>query len=228
MARVQYTLLDDARPLPSSPLSLLTGLSCDKADGRWLLNDRTAISIRAARPDDTAMLQILVRGLSLKSRHLRFFHAIRELLPDLLAQFTRADPTQEMSLLALIQQDGQQMPVAMAQYVSAPYPERCDFAVVVADMWQRHGIGIRPLRNLICIASAAGLEMIEGDVLDENEPIRQLMKDMGFTLAPHPDGPYLMKAFKPLAPPAWKCYAWAALLSRGRVGGKSFSDHCVN
>ena len=102
MARVQYTLLDDARPLPSSLLSLLTGLSCDKAYDLWLLNNRTAISKGAARADDTAMLQILVRRLSLKSRHLRFFHAIRELPPDLLAQFTRADPTQEMSLLALI------------------------------------------------------------------------------------------------------------------------------
>lgn len=215
MASADYNSLDAPRPRhlirpPARPL----GIATDQIEDGWLLADQTAITIRAAGPDDAAALQTLVRGLSPKSRYRRFFHAMRELPPDLLAQFTHADPMREISLLALTQQGGQEIPVAMAQYVCAPYPERCDFAVVVADAWQRHGIGKRLLRNLICIASAAGLQTIEGDVLDENEPMRQMLDGMGFEFAAHPDGAYLMRASKPLAPPAWKCSALTALVGR--------------
>lgn len=211
MASAQYNSPDAARP---GSVIRPIGFASDPIEDGWLLADRSAITIRAARPADAAALQTLVRGLSPQSRFRRFFNAMRELPPDLLAQFTHADPMREITLLALIRRGRQEIPVAMAQYGCAPYPQRCDFAVVVTDAWQRHGIGARLLRNLICIAGAAGLEKIEGDVLDENEPMRQMLSGMGFEFGAHPDGAYMMRAFKPLAPPPWKCSALTALAGR--------------
>ena len=213
MASAQYDSIGARRHVVRPP-ALRHDTPAGKIEDGWLLADQTAITIRAARPDDAASLQDLVRGLSKESRYRRFFHAMRELPPELLAQFTHADPMREITLLALIRQGGREVPVAMAQYVCAPYPERCEFAVVVTDAWQRHGIGIRLLRDLICVAAAAGLERIEGDVLDENEPMRGMLQRMGFEFAPHPDGAYLMLASKPLAPPAWKCSALTGLVRR--------------
>lgn len=171
----------------------------------WRLHDGSAITLRAVRADDGPLMQQLVRGLSLQSRYQRFFYPLHELTPDLLARFTQCDPKGAMTLLALARQNGRQVAVAMAQYVADPYPQRCDFAVVVADAWQGHGLGTRLIQTLACIAHAAGIGRIEGDILTENEAMQRLVSRMGFELTQHEDGAYLMKASKELGMAQPKC-----------------------
>jgi GNAT superfamily N-acetyltransferase len=173
--------------------------------------------IRAARPDDAPRIQGLVRGLSLQSRYRRFFYPLHELTPDLLARFTHADPLHELSLLAVVRTRYGEAIAGMGQYVAAPYPERCDFAVVVDDRWQRNGIALRLMRNLVCMARAAGIERIEGETLADNEPIRQLLLKLGFALRPHPDGALLRMASKTLAVPSWDCSPLAVLAARAQT-----------
>lgn len=180
----------------------------------WRLRDGTAILLRAARAEDGPLLQELVQGLSLQSRYHRFFYPLHELPPDMLARFTQHDPTGAITLLALIRQNGHASAIAMAQYVAEPYPQRCDFAVVVADAWQGGGLGRHLIRTLICIAREAGIERIEGDILAENTPMLRLISRMGFTLSEHEDGPYLRKATKTLEIPEWKCSPLTQLAAR--------------
>jgi len=151
--------------------------------------------------------------LSIRTRYQRFFYPVHELTPDMLARFTTNEPTQAMTILATIQQEGREKGIAMAQYVADAYPERCDFAVVVADAWQRSGLGRKLIQTLICMARAAGIERIEGDILAENEPMRRLMLELEFTLRRHEDGAYLRKASKALDVPAWKCSSLTALVT---------------
>lgn len=171
----------------------------------WRLHDGSAVTLRAARADDGPLMQELVRGLSLQSRYQRFFYPLRELTPDMLARFTQHDLKAAMTLLALARQNGRQVAVAMAQYVADPYPQRCDFTVVVADAWQGHGLGTRLIQTLACIAHAAGIGRIEGDILTENEAMQRLVSRMGFGLTQHEDGAYLMKASKELGMTQPKC-----------------------
>lgn len=177
----------------------------------WRLSNGTPIVLRAVRPDDGEKMQALIRGLSLESRYRRFFYPIRELVPSMLARFIDSDRMHAITLLAVVRQEDQERVVGMAQYMVEPYPQRCEFAVVVSDAWQRNGIATRMLRNLICIARMAGIENIEGDVLADNFPMQELLIGMDFSLRPHPDGAYLIKAEKALAAPAWKCSELAAL-----------------
>ncbi|WP_420473127.1 GNAT family N-acetyltransferase [Noviherbaspirillum sp. ST9] len=180
----------------------------------WRLKDGTAVTLRAARTDDGELIQALVRGLSEKSRYHRFFSPIHELTPRMLDRFTHNAATDAMTVVAIVQQDGEEVAIAMAQYVADPYPERCDFGVVVADEWQRSGLGRKLIESLICIARAAGFERIEGDVLVENVPIHRLMRDMGFGFGPHPDGAYLSRVKKQLVAEEWKCTPLTALVGK--------------
>jgi RimJ/RimL family protein N-acetyltransferase len=144
-------------------------------------------------------VQALVRGLSMKSRYQRFFYPVHELTPDLLARFTHNDPAQAMTLLAVTGVNGRETAIGMAQYAIGDRTGRYEFAVVVADAWQREGIATRLIRALIRIARAAGIERIEGDILADNAPMLRLMLGMGFTLTGHQDGAYLRKASKLLS-----------------------------
>ena len=182
----------------------------------WRLWDGTAVTLRAAGPGDGALMQELVRGLSMTSRYQRFFYPIHELTPDMLARFTHNAPNEAMTLLAVVQRDGREVAVAMAQYVADRYPERCDFAVVVADEWQRAGLGKRLIQTLGCMARAAGIARIEGDILAENEAMKRLLLGLGFRVTQHADGAYLRKARKELDVPAWKCSPLTGLAGRER------------
>lgn len=171
----------------------------------WRLRDGTPVTLRAARASDGALIQDLVHGLSLESRYQRFFNPLHELPPAMLDRFTHNTPTEAMTLLAVIRRHGREVVIAMAQYVADAYPDRCDFAVLVADAWQRHGLGKRLVQALVCLARAAGIKRLEGDVLAENAAMTRLMLKMGFRVMQHDDGPYLHKVSKELDVPEWKC-----------------------
>ncbi|HEY0847769.1 MAG TPA: GNAT family N-acetyltransferase [Noviherbaspirillum sp.] len=180
----------------------------------WRLRDGTAVTLRAARVDDDVLIRQLVRGLSTTSRYQRFFYPLHELPPKMMDRFTHNAPLEAMTLLAVVRQRGRETCIAMAQYVADPYPQRCDFAVVVADGWQRHGLGKRLVQTLACLARAAGIKRMEGDMLAENKAMTRLMVNMGFRVSGHEDGAYLRKVTKELDTQEGKCSPMTALVAQ--------------
>ena len=70
-----------------------------------------------------------------------------------------------------------------------PDGESCEFALVVADAWQRRGIGSRLLTMLMEGARNRGFRMIEGQVLAENAPMLTLVRRLGFRVERTPNSP---------------------------------------
>jgi acetyltransferase len=195
-------------------LGAASGASTFPFAGSWLLRDGTPVVIRAAGPQDGPLMQELVRGLSATSRYQRFFYPLRELPPGTLARFVRADPLHDMSLLAVIEQDGHEIVVGMAQYVADDAHFSCEFALVVADAWQRKGIAARLLQNLMGVARSAGLKRMEGEVLADNHAMRALLDKLGFAFGPHLDGAYLRRTWRGLTTPSWKSSQFSMQLPR--------------
>src|SRR5262249_56846634 len=77
----------------------------------------------------------------------------------------------------------------------------CEFAVTVADDWQRAGLASRLLRELIAAARARGLKRMEGFVLAGNSPMLGLARRLGFTLGTDPRDPTVVGVALDLA--AW-------------------------
>lgn len=182
----------------SSRAGKAQGHRVEEFEDNWHLSNGVAVRIRVVQLEDARHIQELVHSLSSQSRHQRFFSAMYELSPDMLVRATHAEPLQEFALLAVVQTQHGEVIAGMAQYVAAPYPDRCDFAVVVGDIWQRHGIGLRLMRDLMQIARSSGMKCIEGEILAENEPVRQLLLKLGFSLRPHPGDVHLRMASKRL------------------------------
>ena len=68
----------------------------------------------------------------------------------------------------------------MARYICNPDRRTCEFALTVADDWQKMGIGHRLMERLIAIAQARRLEVMEGDVLAGNSKMLRLCHSLGF------------------------------------------------
>jgi len=146
----------------------------------WQLNDGTNITIRPIRPEDADIEQAFVRKLSPQAKYFRFMQSLRELTPQMLVRFTQIDYDREMALIAVTEQDGQEVELAVARYAMNPDGESCEFALVVADQWQKRGLGSRLMSNLMEAAQARGYRKMEGEVLADNTPMLALVRSLGF------------------------------------------------
>jgi acetyltransferase len=92
----------------------------------------------------------------------------------------------------------EQLQVGVARYVMTD-PSTANVAIVVADEWQRKGIGKRLFEMLIDAARARGITRLEGEVLAENHAASALVKAFGFELSPSGVGDDLVVVEKKLA-----------------------------
>ena len=79
------------------------------------------------------------------------------------------------------------MQVAEARRVRREPPDSTDvaeFALAIADDWQRAGLGALLLGKLADSAAAQGIRRLSGDVLADNDGMRGLLKRTGRRQAP--------------------------------------------
>lgn len=146
------------------------------------------VTLRPVLPQDAALEQALVRALSPASRYQRFFSPIRELPADWLQRLTQVDYRHHQALIVEAFRGDEAIAVAEARYVVDDTEEQGEFAVVVADAWQRLGLARRLLRTLMRSAADAGLQRLVGDVLATNGAMLALVRSLGFRAMAHPDG----------------------------------------
>jgi acetyltransferase len=160
----------------------------------WRLADGSSVMLRPIRPEDAEMEQEFVQNLSQSSRYFRFMNTVRELTPAMLARFTQIDYDREMAFVAVREEGGREIEVAVARYVSNPDGQTCEFAIVVADSWQCKGLGRRMLELLIEVARARALKAMVGQVLAGNQPMLALCIKLGFEISDHPQDKTLKRA----------------------------------
>ena len=145
------------------------------------LPDGTPVTIRPIRASDLLLEREFVVGLSPHTRYQRLLSG-RRLLPGELRRLTDIDYARELALVALAQQDGREQLLGVARYVrdDETEPESCDFAIVVADRWQGHGLGEMLLRRLQRAARADGIRVVGGLTLSTNAAMIALARKLGF------------------------------------------------
>ncbi len=155
----------------------------------WQLSDGTLLVIRPIRPEDALAEQSFVRNLSSRSRHFRFMNTLYELSPDMLKKTTQIDYDREMALIAIVRHSNQDIITGIAQYVTNPDAQSCEFALVVADQWQKKGVGYHLMTCLMNVAKTQHLSFMVGSVLSSNMEMLELAKDLGFKIELHKDDP---------------------------------------
>jgi acetyltransferase len=144
------------------------------------LADGTRITIRPIRPEDAAIEGDFVRNLSDESRYFRFMDSLRELSPQMLSHFTRVDYDRHMALIAVVSDAERETEIAVARYIMTDDGSSCEFAIVVADAWQRKGLGSLLMRHLMEAARRRGLRTMFGDVLASNHGMLEMTRRLGF------------------------------------------------
>jgi len=151
---------------------------------RWIrlaqLKHNKTIQMRPIRPEDGESIKNMVQNMSAESRFFRFMHAINDLSPQMVAQFTKLDYDRQMAFVA-VSDGGKGDVVGVSRYTMSTDRRSGEFAISVADDWQGLGLASALMKLVIEHASAQGLEILLGDVLMTNGPMRGLMSSLGFT-----------------------------------------------
>lgn len=139
------------------------------------------IAIRPVAPADAPAFDAFVRGMSPASRTNRFLYAVRELAPGLLRLLTQSPGDTQYGLVAV----ANEAIVGEVRYALERDGE-AEFAIAVADGWQRRGLGRRLLQQLLAHARRAGLKRIVGEVAASNAAMLEFARRLGFAVRMHP------------------------------------------
>ncbi|MFC1815648.1 GNAT family N-acetyltransferase [Thermodesulfobacteriota bacterium] len=177
----------DARILVSplavlSSLHLVIGPYPEEDESHMVSVDRRRIFVRPVKPEDAPLFTAFFKTLSPTTIYYRFFGALKELNPEMLACFTQIDYDREIALVAIDEESETDRMLGVARIIGDPDGKTGEFAVLVGDAWQGKGIGSNLLEKCLSIAEKQGFKTIHGIVLQENRNMLALGKKLGFEI----------------------------------------------
>src|SRR6516165_2796256 len=134
--------------------------------------------IRATEPHDD-LAGAIQRKVSLKSFFYRFLRPKHYLTDEEVASFSNCDFVSQVALIGLVRHNLRMAIVAGARYWITR-PDEAEIAFIVADDYQKQGIGTAMLNHLCSIARQAGLKHLYALTIPDNEGAPRLLKKLGF------------------------------------------------
>ncbi|MBF2019718.1 MAG: bifunctional acetate--CoA ligase family protein/GNAT family N-acetyltransferase [Hydrococcus sp. C42_A2020_068] len=151
--------------------------------GSWTMADGIPVIIRPIRPEDEPLMVRFYKTLSEHSIYLRYFHLMslsRLTAHERLTRLCFIDYDREMALIA-IHKETQEM-LAVARLSKQHGVNEGEFAMLVSDPFQRHGLGTELLRRLVQVGRDEKLEKIKAEILPENRGMQRVCEKVGFRL----------------------------------------------
>jgi acetyltransferase len=151
-------------------------------DGRELV-------LRAIEPGDIAAMQRCFTRLSPEDIRRRFLHAMSELPAPMAQRLCRIDPALETAYVLMDESINPAEMRGVGRIFVDEAADSAEFSVLVEQDWSRLGLGALLMQRLVDDCRRRGLAELWGYVLQENRPMLQLCKELGFTQRMMPDEP---------------------------------------
>ena len=136
------------------------------------------VSFRAIRPEDVDALRRFHQRLGERTIYLRFFGSMKELSEQKAKYFASVDGVDHVALVALDPEDPDEI-VAVVRYDREHSEhEKAEYAALVEDRWQDHGIGIALTREPIDEAKDKGVRCFYALVMGENKRMLELLRHL--------------------------------------------------
>ncbi|MGE5893856.1 MAG: GNAT family N-acetyltransferase, partial [bacterium] len=140
------------------------------------------IKLRPVKFSDEHLLKDFFYSLSSDCMYSRFISTRTDMHHERLQNFTVIDYTKEMVILAVIEEEGKELVVGMAQYYIDENFHTAEVAFVVRDDYQGRGIGATLVLYLTYLAKKCGLHGFTAEVLVSNKQMLHLFETMGFVI----------------------------------------------
>ncbi|MEO8287665.1 MAG: bifunctional acetate--CoA ligase family protein/GNAT family N-acetyltransferase [Chloroflexota bacterium] len=152
---------------------------------QWTAKDGTPLMIRPIRPEDEPLIVKFHEKLSEQTVYRRYFehlHLSDRIKHERLTRICFNDYDREIALVAEYEDPttGEREIVGVARLSRSRTANNAEFAVLVADEYQRRGIGTEMLRRLVQIGRDEKLRSITGEILRDNYGMVHASRNVGF------------------------------------------------
>lgn len=142
------------------------------------LRDDRVVTVREINPTDAEALVRFHEGLSPDTIRLRYFSAHPHLSQVETVRLTTVDHRDRQAFVAVAGDDI----VGVGRYERTHMHEEAEVAFVIADRWQRAGLGSELLRRLIEHARRCGFRRLTAGTLAHNLPMLAVFNHAGFSI----------------------------------------------
>ena len=159
------------RPYPSQYIS-----ACKTRDGMH-------VTIRPIRPDDEPLVVDFHQQLSERSVYLRYFLPLElrfRTSHERLITKCFIDYDREIALVAEHKNERGTHIAGIARLIRNHSGGKAEVALIIADKYQRRGLGTQLLRSIIDVARRENIEKLYGTMLWENSGMKDLFTKAGF------------------------------------------------
>jgi RimJ/RimL family protein N-acetyltransferase len=175
--------------------------SVSSAPREFWLRDGTRVLVRPIQAADRERLQVGLHQLSPQSRYHRFHAAVSELSPEQLRCLTEVDQVNHLAWIALDPALPGEPAVGVARCIRLPTdPYTAEVAVTVLDAYQGRGIGTLLLGVLSQAAAAQDIRTFRAYVLEDNEAMLRIFRDLGAHVGCLDEGVYQLDIPVPEGP----------------------------
>jgi acetyltransferase len=153
----------------------------------WILRDGIPVTIRPIRPEDEPLMVRFHEMLSDQSVYTRYFYPMKldqRIAHERLTRICFIDYDRELALVAEHSepQTGKRAILAVGRLRKLRNSHEAEIAIIVADRYQRQGLGTELLRQLLQVGRDERLHRITGMILAENYAMQRVCEKLGFRL----------------------------------------------
>ena len=154
---------------------------------QWKMKNGTPVTLRPIKPEDETMFFDLFKTFSEETMRFRFFQVIKDVTHETLTRYCNVDYDREIAMVAELQENTRKI-VGAGRLILEPGGKCGEFAVVVGDPWQGHGLGSKLIDSIIEVGKDMGLESIYGYIITDNDKMVHLCTLKGFVMEPSEEG----------------------------------------
>jgi len=151
---------------------------------RLPVRDGWEVDVRPMRPEDEPAIIQLLQNVSVDDLRLRFFHSMKDFSHRFVARLTQLDYARAMAFVALdpVTHDI----LGVVRLHSDSRYESAEYAILLRSDLKGKGLGWALMRLLIAYARSEGLKSLFGEVLNENETMLTMCRNLGFDVRRDP------------------------------------------
>lgn len=145
------------------------------------LKDGSDVTLRPIRPEDEPLVEHMFQYLSKESLYYRFFGYVPQVTHEFLARYTQNDYDREIAIIAEIDDEHERKMIGVVRIIADAWMDSAEYAILIADPWQKQGLGYLLTDFILDIARDRGIRKIYASVLATNKGMIHLFEKRGFT-----------------------------------------------
>jgi acetyltransferase len=158
------------------------------------LKDGSRILLRPIRPEDEPLWHQLLRNCSQRSIWLRFRYLFKETTHEMATRFCFVDYDRTMAIVAEREVGGERQLIGVARLVADADHSNAEYAVLVADDWQKLGLGTLLTDYCLEICGSWGIDRVYAETTTDNGAMQSILRRRNFDLAKASNGEMLYQA----------------------------------